>query len=48
MDINYKDIWLPINLRNGRINIMDNNSSKKISKLIPDPKNLFQNMAVKE
>jgi hypothetical protein len=32
MDINYKDIWLPINLRNGRINIMDNNSSKKINK----------------
>lgn len=32
MDINYKDIWLPINLRNGRINIMDNTTSKKINK----------------
>jgi hypothetical protein len=32
MDINYKDIWLPINLRNGRINIMDNITSKKINK----------------
>ena len=32
MDINYKDIWLPMNLRNGRINIMDNTTSKKINK----------------
>lgn len=29
MDINYQDIWLPLNLRNGRINIMDNISDKK-------------------
>lgn len=32
MDINYKDIWLPMNLRNGRINIMDNITSKKNNK----------------
>lgn len=32
MEINYKDIWLPLNLRNGRINIMDTMFSKKINK----------------
>ena len=32
MEINYKDIWLPLNLRNGRINIMDTIISKKNNK----------------
>lgn len=33
MDINYKDIWLPLNLRNGRINIIDNIIGKKTTKI---------------